>query len=344
MTNVFKYSVSVFFTLFFLVKASAQSEKSKFDTSYIEVHPEVMGMRTYLSHKFTDLNVNLPNGGNQFRYEPNSGLNMGLGFTYQNFTLNIAGPIGFLNPDRQKDWPKYWDLQVHAYPQKWIIDFLGQFYTGYTIDPEYLANSDEKYLREDMKLVTIGLNANYLFNGERLSLASSFNQASIQKKSAFSPFIGFEAYGGSVKGDSLLIPSFELMNQGMNFDKSRYFLAGPNAGLAGTLVFGGGFFLTGVASVNLSGGFTEWQNQDTITKWGVIPTYFLRGFAGFNNRRFSVNVNYVYKNSNLVRNENYLHSVNTGNYRVNLVYKISVGPKFERFFAKINPTRLFKKN
>ncbi len=317
--------------------STAQEKISGYDTAFVERGSNKMLLRLYTSRKYTDLVANVSNEEKGYRFLPNSGLNLGVGFTYQRFTLNVAAPLSFMNPNRYKDWPKYLDMQVHVYPKNFIIDFLGQFYHGYSIDPKYLQNSSEAYPREDMKIITLGMNVNYLFFGEKLSLLASFNQSEIQKKSAFSPFVGFEAYGGSIKGDSLLLPTTELIEDNVNFSKSRYFQAGPNAGLAGTLVFGGGFFLTAVASANLSAGFSEWENQNISKKWGVVPTYFLRGFFGYNNRRFSINANYVYKHSNLVRVDSYNNSINTGNYRINLIYKISVSEKFERWFHKINP-------
>jgi len=335
------YSKFIFFSILFFfsfaLNSIAQEKPSGYDTNYVDVDSRKMLLRLYTSQKFTNLVANVSGVDKGYRFIPNAGLNLGLGFTYQAFTLNIAGPFSFMNPNRYSNWPKYLDLQAHAYPKKFIIDFLGQFYEGYSIDPKYLQNSTKPYLRQDMKLITIGLNVNYLFFGEKLSLQSSFNQSEIQKKSAFSPFVGFEAYGGSVKGDSLILPASELIDEKANFQDSRYFQAGPNAGLAGTLIFAGGFFLTGVASANLSVGFSEWENQDTSKKWGVVPTYFLRGVFGYNNRRFSINANYVYKNSNLIKVDSYNNSINTGNYRINLIYKINVSEKFERAFHKINP-------
>src|SRR5690606_37522946 len=149
----------------------------------------------------------------------------------------------------------------------------------------------------------IGLNANYLFWGEKLSLSAAFNQVAIQKKSAFSPFVGIEGYGGGMKGDSLLLPTTENV-EAINFRESKYLQLGPNVGFAGTLVFGKGFFLTGAASVNYSVGFAEWTNgQKSYRDWGGVPTYLLRGFLGYNDKKFSLNVNYVYKNLNLVKPE-----------------------------------------
>lgn len=61
------------------------------DTTYIKEFPQTLAVRSYISRKFTNLDF-----GNQAGlYEPNSGLNMGLGFTFQKFTLNVAVPVSF---------------------------------------------------------------------------------------------------------------------------------------------------------------------------------------------------------------------------------------------------------
>ncbi|MEN2284281.1 DUF4421 domain-containing protein [Algoriphagus sp. SE2] len=339
-----KLIFSFLFCIIGLAPLLAQVDNPKLDTNYIDVQEKLFISRLYLSRKYTNLLIRVPDQERNYVFEPNSGINLGLGFTYQFFTLNVAVPFGFMNPDRQKNWPTYLDLQAHAYPQKWIFDLYAQFYRGYTMDQKFLENSDTKYLRKDMKLNSIGLNANYLFGGEKLTLAAAFNQVAIQKKSAFSPFIGFESYVGSMKGDSLLIPENESVND-LNFKKANYFQFGPNVGLAGTLVFWNGFFLTGVASVNYSVGFARWEREDVeFKKWGGVPTYLLRGFFGYNNKRFSINVNYVYKNLNLVLQRPFDQAVNTGNYRLNLIYKFKVSKEFSDWFYKINPMRIINKN
>ncbi|MHA7131949.1 DUF4421 domain-containing protein [Algoriphagus namhaensis] len=321
--------------------ASAQEvlKKPKIDSAYIEPQPDKMNLRLYISRKYTDFIVRDGPLERNYRFEPNSGINLGLGFTYQKFTLNAAFPVGFLNPDRIKDWPGFLDLQSHIYPRRWIIDLFGQFYRGYTLDESYLQNSEEDYLREDIRLMLLGVNANYLFRGERISLSAAYNQSSIQKKSGFSPFIGFEVYGGHMKGDSLFLPPNEGLEL-LNFSRVNYFQIGPNAGLASSLAFGNGFYFTAVASANVSVGFSDWRNNDQFKKWGFVPTYFLRGFFGYNGERFSLNANYVWKNLNLVRNRAFDQAINTGNFRINFIYKIQPSDRFKDKFNKVNPALL----
>jgi len=335
---------TLLFLIFFsvLVFEPVKGQKFKLDSNYVEETPELFSLRFYFSKKYTDL-IQKTADGNTYRFQPNSGNNLGIGFTYQKLTLNLAMPVGFLNPDRQQDWPLYLDLQAHLYPKNMIIDVFGQFYNGYSIPSDFLSNSDSPYLREDIKLRKLGLNFNYLFNGEQLSLMAAFNQSFIQKRSAFSPFVGFEVYGGSIKGDSLLLPTFENQRES-NFSSNRSFQVGPNAGLAGTVVFGGGFFLTGVFSGNLSLAYAQWNGSSDLDQWGIVPTYLLRGFFGYNSRKFSINANYVLKNNQMVRLDNFDLSKETGNYRINFIYKFQPGEGFKRGFSKINPLRLIKKD
>jgi hypothetical protein len=335
-----------FFLVTFLLVAfriHGQTSKPTFDTAYVVLHPEKINLRLYLSRKFTNFVVRVPEENWRYVFEPNSGLNLGVGFTYENFTLNLAFPVGFLNANRYQDWPRFLDLQSHIYSRRMIVDFFGQFYGGYSIQKEYLKNPTQDYLREDMRLNSVGINFNYLFRGERISLAAAFNQSAIQKKSAFSPFVGFEVYNGSMKGDSLLLPTSENPNA-LNFNRSTYLQFGPNTGMAATLVLGKGFFVTAVGSVNLSVGYGELENSIEQKKWGAVPTYFVRGFIGYNNRKFSANANAVYKNLNLINVGPFNQAVNTGNIRFNIIYKLDAGPKLEKGYRKVNPSRLLKKD
>ena len=118
-------SLAFFFLLLFL-QAGILSAQSNWDSSYVVEEPEVLVLRTYLSHKYTALYF----PSEDLRYQPNSGLNMGIGFTYQNFTLNLAFPPGFLNRSREPDFPRFFDLEGDIYPGNWVIDFFCQFFNG----------------------------------------------------------------------------------------------------------------------------------------------------------------------------------------------------------------------
>lgn len=312
-----------------------QAQTKGIDTSYIEESPQTMALRFYVSRKYTDLDF----GDQVGRYEPNSGLNMGVGVSFQKFTLNIAVPFSFMNPNRENDWPSFLDLQSHIYPNKWIIDVFGQFYLGYYIRD--FQDSGVDYFRKDIRVVKLGASASYLFNGDKLSFEAAFHQTAIQKKSAFSPMVGFEAYRVRVSGDSLILPN-ELNILG-NYTRSDFYQIGPSAGLAGTLVFGKGFFLTAAASGNVGIGTSKADQNKETRQVDLMTGYFVRGFAGYNGSRFSINGSYLHKQLNLTNQQDINQAANTGNYRINLSYKINPGPKFTKTYSKLNPKNILQR-
>ncbi len=304
------------------------------DSSYIELDHELLVARLYSSKKFTDFKI----PENELRYRPNSGLNTGFGVSFQKFTLNIAGPLPIFNPNREKDFPRSLDLQGHFYPMKWIIDFFGQLYNGYKI-PDW-KESGQPYLRPDIELVKAGFHISHVFLGERISIAAAFNQTAIQKKSAISPLLGFEVYRAGISADSLVIPT--ELNPSFNYSKADFVHVGPNAGFLGTVVFGKGFFATAAFSGNIGLG-NSWlrgNNNQIERDWGILLGYHFRGYIGYNGKNFGFNLNYVYKNLNLNPIRELEQSADTGNYRLNFVYKIRPGKNFQDRFRKFNPTRI----
>ncbi len=324
----------VFFVLAIFLQTGILSAQSKWDSSYVAEEPEVLVLRTYLSHKYTALYF----PSEDLRYQPNSGLNMGIGFTFQNLTLNLAFPPGFLNRSREPDFPRFFDLQGHIYPRNWVIDFFGQFYKGYRI-PDGIVEG-QPYLRPDLDLLKVGIHANYIFKGDKISIPAAVHQSAIQKKSALSPLVGFEIYRVRIGADSLIFPS--QLAPKMNYQSADFLHLGPNAGLIGTLVLGKGFFATGSFSGNLGLGST-WNSDAAGANWNLSWGYHARAYLGYNGPRFGVNVNYVYKTLALQPLEDWRQEVQTGNYRLVLVYKLRPSEKFASTFSKYNPARIFLK-
>jgi hypothetical protein len=324
----------VFFVLALFLQAGMLPAQSNWDSSYVAEDADVLVLRTYLSRKFTALYF----PSEDLRYQPNSGLNMGIGFTYQNFTLNLAFPPGFLNRSREPDFPRFFDLQGHIYPRNWVIDFFGQFYNGYRI-PGGIGKA-QGYLRPDLDLLKVGVHANYIFKGDRISLPAAVHQSAIQKKSALSPVVGFEVYRVRVAGDSLIFPTQLAPTQ--NYQRADFLQLGPNAGLIGTLVLGKGFFATGSFTGNLALGST-WNSGATVGNWNLNLGTHARAYVGYNGPRFGVNVNYVYKTLALQPLEGWTQEVQTGNYRLVLVYKIRPSKTFASTFSRYSPTRILRK-
>lgn len=306
-------------------KTIAQQAEEE-ENEYFEAFEEELVTRFYFSRKYVALGIRDHKANRYYRYEPNSTLNMGVGATWKWLTLNLALGFPFMNPDRGQGSTRYLDLQAHAYPKKFIIDFFGEFYEGYHLLPqgELAPPGENFYVRPDLVITKIGASVQYHFNYDNHSLRAAFLQNEWQKKSAGSFLLGFEMYGGRAIDDSPQLPMTVFDDGSRNFRTMRFFDFGPNVGYAYTWVIKQRFFITAVASTSLGAGYSflegmELDNRNT--EWGISPNVFLRGFAGYNYKKWSFNVNYVHNQVRLVPNHNFSNSIMTGNYRLNFIYR-----------------------
>jgi hypothetical protein len=314
------------------------------DTTYYINYRKMLTSRTYVSRKYTSLIIGGINDGSRIRLEPNSTLNLGVGATYNDFTLNLAYGFNFMNRNREQVDTRYLDLQAHVYPKNWVIDFFGQFYNGfflYSYDGPKI-NIPQDLAFPDLQVRKFGLNIQYLFNGDKLSLKAAFLQSAWQKKSAGSLVAGMEFYTGRASDEGNILS--ELIPEPLQFNKVNFFEFGPNIGYVYTLVIKKHFFITGMASANLGlGKTTKYIGINEVDNWGFNSNYFLRGFIGYNGPVWSINANYVQNNVRIEEVEDYATTFLTGNYRVNFVYRFQVGQKLKKHLDYVNLERYIPK-
>lgn len=342
---IFNYSMKfkiLIFLFFYIVFTEKTVNAQDSDSTYYKTFPDILTTRIYTSRKYTEFNIRDRISNDNLKFEPNSTMNLGVGATYNGLTLNVAYGFSFLNPDRGTGESKYLDLQAHAYPKNLVIDLFLQFYRGYYADlGEFSTASEPFLLLPNMRARKIGANVQYLFNGDKISLRAAFLQSEWQKRSAGSPFLGFEFYGGNASNDEPFLPQQFLSSEDRNFDATRYFQFGPNLGYVHTFVILKHFFITGYASTNLSLGQQRLFFEDSSQqKWGVSSNLFLRGFIGYNSEKWSINANYVHNRVNMIRNNDFDNSILTGNYRINFVYRISPGRKIKPYLDAVDVKRL----
>lgn len=325
---------SIVFLILLLIFSSSkiQAQDAAQDTSYYQTFPEHLNGRFYFSKKYTGLKLVDQDTDKEYLYMPNTTLNMGVGATYKNLTLNLAYGFGFLNPEKGKGETKYLDAQAHIYPRKMVIDLFLQLYKGFYLTDGLGAAAGENYLtRPDMKIQKIGASVQYVFNHGKFSYRAAFLQNEWQKKSAGTFLLGAEMYGGLAHEESNLIPDALIGDPSRNFKTIRFFELGPNVGYAYTLVIAKHFFITASAAANLGVGYsTHHGKTGRYTQWGINPNYFLRGFAGYNSERWSINANYVHNNVQLAENGGFSSAMMTGNYRLNFIYRFLPGPKLKK--------------
>ncbi|WMJ73931.1 DUF4421 domain-containing protein [Cytophagaceae bacterium ABcell3] len=324
----------------FAIKAQIiEDYEEEVEGEHYIVFEDAINSRLYLSQKFTSFRINDRLTGTDYMYMPNTTLNLGIGATYRWATLNLAYGFNFLNPDQGQGDTRYLDLQAHAYPRAMVVDLFGQFYKGYHMLPEGKAAPDGEnfYYRPDLVVTKLGASVQYVFNFEKFSFNAAFLQNEWQRKSAGTPLLGFEMYGGRARGDSALIPIELIEDPERNFTRTRFFDLGPNLGYAYTLVFLKNFFVTASASTNLVIGHAI-QDGDHYRErdWDVRPNLFFRIFAGYNSERWSLNGNFVYNNVRFASTENFTNSMMTGNYRVNFIYRFIPGGRLKE---RLQPIR-----
>jgi hypothetical protein len=288
----FFFAVCIF-TFLFSQQGFAQNRPSA-DSGYYITFPQHLILRVYLSRKFAPLTISSSNK-DDLNYKTNSKLNLGAGFTYKIVTLNFAYGFNFLNKDKGRGDTKGLDLQLHVYPRKWAVDLLGAFVKGYYLDPKDKngLGLTDFYKRPDIHRNIVGLSLYRVSNSDKFSYRAVHNQIDWQIRSAGSLLYGGEAYYGSVKADSALVPSKAGSNYTQaGINKINFFSIGPGIGYAYTLVISKHMFLSGSAIGSLNVNISSEQNAGVKkSKVKVLPGGIYKASMGYNSNTWSVSAN-----------------------------------------------------
>lgn len=299
------------------------------DNGYFITHPDKLVLRLYLSQKFAPFTISSSKNDEDLNYRTNSKLNLGVGATYRNLTLNVAYGFSFLNKDKGQGKTKGADFQFHAYPHKWAIDLLGAFLKGYYLDPKNKnpLNLTGYYRRPDLKRNIMGLSVFRVPNADKFSYRALLTQNDMQTKSAGSLLYGGEAYYGIVKGDSALVPVQANSNfKQAGVAKVNFFSIGPGIGYAYTLVISKHFFIGASAIADAHINFSSEESSDgKHKKTSLLPGGLYKGALGYNSSTWSFGAtilgNILYAGSASSSKEYFLP---TGNFRFILAKKLSV--------------------
>lgn len=339
--NTWKQSIFVCIIILvtFQSHCSAQASRGN-DTTYYIFFPESLLGRFYLSQKHTSFKIKSKDA-KDLAYLPNTNLNLGIGATWHNISLNLALGFGFLNNDDDKGKTKYIDLQAHLFKPKWVTDFYGQFYKGYHLNPKGFAAKpgESYYYRPDINVTLIGIGQYYIFNSTRFSYRAALIQNEWQKKSAGTFLVGAEAFYGVLNGDSALVPkSIENQYPQKGIHRVDHLSVGPGAGYAYTFVIAHHIFLTGSLTGNLNLCYANESDYDTHKNnfsLNVVPA--VKAAAGYNSRNWIISVQYMgnelpFKGAT---DEN-KYSIQTGNYRFIISKRFVSGKKLQKTLDPLN--------
>jgi Domain of unknown function (DUF4421) len=279
------------------------NQNSDHDSSYYQSFGSVFHLRTYFTHSYANFQVGGNNNAPKFLYKPNSLNGLGIGFTYENLTLNLTYRPSFLNNENGKGKTRYFDIQPHLYGRVWAIDMFAHFYKGYYLTPRGLGSNTANsfYLRPDMRLNVIGTSVARIMNPEKFSYRAAYVHDEWQKKPAGSILFGAQTFYGAVKADSSFIPLTAADNSKQKgLDKIRFFEVGPGAGYTYTYVFNETFFANG--SLMLYGNLgiiKEFTNNKNYTKINIAPDFTYRFSIGYSDELWTANAALVGNQLNL---------------------------------------------
>ncbi|PWJ44965.1 DUF4421 domain-containing protein [Sediminitomix flava] len=155
--------------------------------------------------------IYLPKDSEIIAYLPNKPFNIGIGADYRWLGLNIAFNFPFINNDNDRFGDtQFFDAQFNLYSRKFVADLFFQVTKGYYLNnPDDLIpdwDSDEPYLRPDLRVTALGVDWAYIFNHEKYSYRAAFTQNEWQLHSTGTPLLGGYLNSVHFDADSSLIP------------------------------------------------------------------------------------------------------------------------------------------
>jgi hypothetical protein len=305
-----------------------QIGKMKYDSNYIRSYPEKFGLRILASQNYASLNLPSAVDGHDLHYHTNPKLNLGIGGSYKNISLNLTLGVGYLN-NKDIGKTKGLDFQFHFTPYKWEVDLLTSFHKGNYLSPKgYLsANPGKYYYRPDVKIDLIGVAVYRVANSERFSPGAALTQTVWQIKSAGSFLYGVEANYGLLKGDSSLFPANSVQDtNSKKINKIEFINAGVGIGYAYTLVIEKHYFISGsiIGNVDVTT-TTEDALQGNKTKTNIGASAIYKGALGYNSGTWSISGNVsgnVLTANHVYSSKDYIY--NSGIFRLSIAKKINL--------------------
>ena len=267
------------YILFFVLFTWNTSAIAQIDAAYIGSFEQDYSAKIYGGYSFTSLTRQYASSSAE-TYIPNVPPYLGLGGSWKGIGGSLSYGPKFANPHKKEERSDYLDLQFHYYGERFVFDFFGERYNGFSIQSDSV-----QQFYPDVGVVKLGGFAQYNFNYKRFSYSAAFDQSKKQLKSAGTPSVGLAFYFTKVEAPSLFIEE--------RASHRTHILVGPSVGYAYTFVITDNYYATGSLSSGLHACI------DTINnKGGICPAFYPRISSGYNAETwavaFSAQYNVVY--------------------------------------------------
>ncbi len=265
--------------LFFLTSAFGRGKEERrsfnLDSTYIKTYYNDLIVRVYSSNKNNFIQFNDLTESVNLKYRPNDYFNLGVGFNYKWFGINIGTKLPLLPSDDDKyGKTSNFGLQSYLYARKFTIDLLALKTRGY-----YLKTSDLKgilnipqegnYIRRDLSTANFGMNINYVLNNRRFSYKAAFKQNELQLKSAGSVIVGGGIYALKVASDLVFVPReihVKYFSEWRELNQFKSHSLNANVGYAYSWVPIPNWIITGSYRLSLGLQRNVWYSDETENK------------------------------------------------------------------------------
>lgn len=296
---------------------------------YYEDLTDLLSLRLFTLTKSSTLELIHPPDG-RIILRPNGNTGLGLGVNYKFIGLALSYGL----PGSQSSIDKYgktndFDLQVSFFGRKIGFDGYFQGYKGYYMaNPNDFVDWEEPYYPQvsDLRILSIGANAFYLFNSKNFSYKAAYLRNVVQKKSAGSLSTGLYYYQDLARSDRGFVPTEISDSVWSGFDLTQFnaFSFGVSVGYQYTFVIKENFYVSLQATPGL--GYRRISGSTAEEALGIVNQ-----LAGQIQARFAIG--YEFKHFYLgAMGSTILRSFKYKDYEVDLgteQFRIMIGKRFD---------------
>jgi hypothetical protein len=225
----------------------------KYNPQYIRVFKDKLNISNFFSIRSANLTIkNRDDQEQTVNYNPNSFVNLGLGFNYGWLSIESDIRIPFVDQrDPLKGNTKVFHIGANFIRRKYWFKGFVHVTKGYYLDnvkafdPTWFDRTQNYYFRDDIQTTVYYLSGNYLFNNKKFSYKASINQFEQQKKTAGSFIIGgtLTYFGASADTSLLPLNAKKGFSPYSDVNNSKVLHLGLNFGYLFTLVIKKRFFV-----------------------------------------------------------------------------------------------------
>ena len=268
------------------------------DSTYIRSYADQFALKLVAVNKINFFGIRDGNTDAGLRYRPEYGMNLGIGFSYKWFALDLAFNIG-IRENKDFENSEYFDFHGRIFSSKQFIEGSLQYYYGHILANISGINYelyDIPEIRDDIRSISFGLQYLYAFNYDKFSLKAPFVLNEIQLKSAGSPIFGASFAYFSMDADSSIVPQnlMEYFDPKLHMTDFNVISLAVNMGYMYTFVWKKHFFLTLglIPGLNINLGDSKADQREAF-KWNISYRIKTMNAIGYNGPRFFTGFQFV---------------------------------------------------